>query len=246
MDSANAEIPLSYGLALFQAARYEEAAALFREASSLEDDFALPLTNLAAALHMQGEFGQAAEALQAALRIRPDPATYSNLGTLYFFQGLYPQAVSAFEQAIEHGANDYLVWANLGDAYRWTSGREEDAQRAFTRALQLIDIDGQSGSEEFTIKSRRAVLLAKTAKTAAAAAASAEALSAAPDDPSMLYRAALVSEICGNRTAALALLSRAIDAGYSESEIRHDPEFGALREDRRYHDMLADRAIDSE
>jgi serine/threonine-protein kinase len=36
-------------------------------------------------------------------------------------------------------ANNYLVWANLGDAYRWAPGRRTKATEAYRHAIQLMD-----------------------------------------------------------------------------------------------------------
>ncbi len=127
------------GTFLFGAGRYAAAAEAFGKATAVAPDYVFAYRNRAGALHMLGRYSDAAAELQRALVIRPDAATYSNLGTLYFFQALYPQALKAYQQAVKLGANDYRIWSNLGDAYRWTSGHEEDARRAYQRALQLLD-----------------------------------------------------------------------------------------------------------
>ncbi len=233
------ELHSALGTFLFGAGRYEAAAAAFGAATAAAPDFVYGYRNAAAALHMLGSYDRAAEQLQRALEIRPDAPTYSNLGTLYFFQGLYPQALEAYQRAIELGANDYLVWANLGDAYRWSPGREQDARRAYTRALQLLVQESGGATEDPVVESRRALLLAKQGSRAEARALAGIWADRAAD-PSSLYRLALAFELAGERTSAVETLAAALARGYSETEIRQDPELTALRDDPAYHLMMVD------
>lgn len=202
-------------------------------------DYAIGHSSLAAALHMSGRYGEAAEQLQKALQIRPDAPTYSNLGTLYFFQGLYPQALEAFERAIELGANDYLNWANLGDALRWTE-RPERAAEAYRRAIQLARRELAAAPEDATLASRLALFLAKTGDVREAL----ELLSGLPagafDDPTVAFRRLVVLELAGERDEALEALDRALAAGQPLDEIRREPELSDLRRDPRYHLRVAD------
>ena len=46
--------------------------------------------------------------------------------------------LAAFEKAVELSANSYLYWGNLGDGYRWASGRRGEAAAAYRRASELI------------------------------------------------------------------------------------------------------------
>lgn len=230
------------GTLFFRAGRYVEAAEAFRRAIELADDNARSYSYLAASLQMQGRTGEAIGQLQRALEIRPDAVTYSNLGTLYFFQSLYPQALEAFERAIGLGANDHVIWNNLGDAYRWTPGREDDARRAYTRALQLLGEELEQAPQQHTLRSRRALLLAKrgTAEDRREAMDLARELLPSTDDPTALYRLALAYEIAGERDRALEALAAALANGYSVVEAREDPELTELRNDPRYHLIMVD------
>jgi serine/threonine-protein kinase len=229
------------GTAQFRAARYEEAAASFARAQEVAPEFVFAYRNRAAALHMLGRYPEAAAQLQRAIELRPDAPSYSNLGTLYFFQGLYPQAREAFERAIELGANDSRIWSNLGDAYRWSPGRGDDARRAYRRALQLLDQELGAGPPGPSQGSRRALLLAKGGDRERARAALAT-IDETGGDPTTLYRSALAYELIGRRGDALRSLAAALEKGYSVVEIRQDPELTALREDPAYHLMMVDHA----
>jgi serine/threonine protein kinase/Tfp pilus assembly protein PilF len=226
------------GVLLYTNGRYDDAAKAFQKSIDLAPDNAAGYRNLGAVLHQKGDYPGAARALQQSLEIRPDPAVYSNLGTLYFFQGLYPQSVSAFEKAVAQGANDYIVWANLGDAYRWTPGNEQRAREAFTRALQLLEERLKAEPENGELRSRRALLLAKRGDRDLAMSVADPLARSTGQDANTLYRLALAYELAGARDRALTQLDRAIGSGYSTEELRKDPELIALRADVRYHRMM--------
>jgi len=233
------ELYSALGSFLFGLSRYDDAARAFEKSTGIASDFVFGYRNAAAAEHMLGHYDRAAEQLQRAIEIQPDAASYSNLGTLYFFQAIYPQALAAYKRAIELGANDYVIWSNLGDAYRFTPGHEADARRAYTRALQLLDEANGGAKDDPTTASRRALLLAKKGDHDQAVELS-HNLAAKLSDPTALYRCALAFELSGRRHDALAALRRALERGYSASEISQDPELTRLRQDPEYQLMMAD------
>jgi eukaryotic-like serine/threonine-protein kinase len=235
------ELYSAWGTFLFDAGLYEEAAQAFDQATTAAPDFVFGYRNAAAAHHMLGRYDRAAELLQQALEIRPDAPTYSNLGTLYFFQGLYRHALTAYQRAIELGANDYVIWGNLADAYRQAPGHEADAQRAYTRALQLIDESIAGSPGEPTLESRKALLLAKRG-SADEASELADRVSLVATDPSSFYRLGTAYELAGRREQALASLAAALERGFSESQIRQNPDLTPLRADPRFHLMLVELA----
>ena len=226
------------GTFLYKSARYQESVAMFRQVIALAPDFASPYRNLGASLHMLGDYSGAARALQQSLEISPKASTYSNLGTLYFFQGLYPQAVSAFEKALQLGANDHVMWANLGDAYRWTPGNQAKAREAFTTALHLLEEETRANPDDATLRSRQALYLAKLGNAAAALAAADSVVKRGEKNPQNLYRLALAYELGSARDKSLKTLSKAIRGGYSVEEVKVDPELASLRRDVQYQRMM--------
>jgi eukaryotic-like serine/threonine-protein kinase len=226
------------GWFLYTAARYEEAAGAFRQVIRLAPDYVAAYRNLGAVLHMRGDYAGAARAVQQSLESEPDATGYSNLGTLYFFQGLYPQAVSAFEKAVQLGANDHVVWGNLGDAYRWTPGNQTKARDAFATALHLLEDDARRQPGDATLQSRKALYLAKKGDARNALLTATPLMSGREKDPQTLYRLALAFELTGARDRSLTALSQAIRNGYSTEELKADPELASLRRDAQYQRMM--------
>lgn len=212
--------------------RYAEAEDAFRRSLELAPDNFMTLRNLGVAHYMQGDLDRAATALQRALEIRQSHTLYANLGTIYFARGLYAQAVDVFEKAIatEVGASSSVLWANLGDAYRWTPGHEPKAHAAFDRALELLAPSLAARPGDGTLGTRRILYLAKSDRCAEVSSElAALAGSLAASNASAWYRLAVSHELCARRDDALRALEQALDAGYAISDVRTDPELLALR-----------------
>ena len=231
------ELINALGSFFYAAGRYDEAATLFQQSIDLAPDNMASYRNLSAVLHQKGDYPGAARVLQRSLEIDPNPIAYSNLGTLYFFQGLYPQSVHAFEKAVELGANTHVLWGNLGDAYRWTPGNEQTARDAFATALHLLGDELRTSPQDATLLSRKALYLAKQGE-AQEALKIADARIADESDPQNLYRLGLAYELSGSREKSLSALEHAVRGGYSYEELRSDPELTGLRSDVRYHRMM--------
>ena len=224
----------------FGSARYNDAIREWEASRRLTPDNVLILRNLGAAYYLAGRPEEAASILQRALEVRPSASTYTNLGTIRFFQGRYADAVAAFEKAVELGANNYQFWGNLGDGYRWTPGRRAEATTAYRRASDLINQQIAQKPQDADLRTRHAVYLAKMGQRAAAL----DEIGRAERQPhltaQMLYRICVVHELAGNRLDALKALDRALNAGYPLQEVQKEPELVGLRADARYHRLVDD------
>ncbi len=238
LEPKNAELRNVLGWFLYRATRYQESADAFRQAAALAPDFASAYRNLGAPLHMLGDYAGAARAFQQSLEIEPDATVYSNLGTLYYFQGLYPQSVAAFEKAVQYGANNHVVWSNLGDAYRWTPGNQQKARDAFVTALHLLNEEIRARPDDAALQSRQALYLAKQGDRANALTAADAVMTRKEKDPESLYLLAVAYELAGARAKSLTALDRAIRNGYSTEEVKADPELASLRRDVQYQRMM--------
>lgn len=234
---------MNLGVLRYNAARYPEAAADWAQVSKLTPANFAVLRNLAAAYHMMGRDDDAASSLQRSLEIKPDAATYSNLGTWRFFQGHYDEAVSAFESAVRLGANQYVFWGNLGDAYRWAPGQAAKAKSAYENAIRLAHEALAATPDDADLKSSLALYLVKNGNRQAALIQIREVDSMAEKPPSVLFNSAVVYELSGERAQALAALSAALKAGYSLNEVKQEPELVGLRSDAHYQLLLADLPV---
>lgn len=233
--------PCNLGVFYYAEGRWEEAETAFLRSLELASDNYLVHRNLGAVYSIQGKLEEAASQLQQALQIRPDGSVYTNLGNIQFAQGLYPQAVEAFEKAIESGGTSfYYSWGNLGDAYRWTPDNEEQARNAYRRALQLLGKELSVSPSDPTLLTRRMLYRAKAGDCAGDGDEPPSTKVLAENDASAWLRVATAHEVCGRRDEALAALEKTLRAGYPSDAFASDPELRQLRRDARYHRLVMD------
>ena len=82
-----------------------------------------------------------------------------------------------------------------------------------------------------------AVYLAKKGETTEALKTAAAIDVAKEREGGVVFKLAISYEIAGNREKALESLKLAHKLGYSEKEIKLEPELVELRADRRYHQL---------
>ena len=242
LDPANWVLLQEMGLIHYRAADYARAAAFWERARTASPDNVRVLANLAAAYHMLDRYEEAASTLQRAIEIEPTPRLFTNLGTLRFFQGRYAEAIPPLEKAVALAPNRYLYWANLGDAYRWSPGHKVKAGEAYGSAIKLLRDEIAKKPDDPDLQSRLALYLAKSGEKTAALETLSRVEQAKPTQAVTLFRVAVAHEVCGVREKALTSLESAMKAGYSEKEVRGEPELLALRNDVRFHKITASLA----
>jgi tetratricopeptide (TPR) repeat protein len=88
-----------------------------------------------------GDYGQAADAYQRMMNIRPDLASYNRAAHYRFLNNDVQGAIKTMELAISAGSNSSenvaWCWVELG-AYYAKTGQTEEAQRAYSSALQTF------------------------------------------------------------------------------------------------------------
>jgi serine/threonine-protein kinase len=213
----------------------------FRKAIELSPDNARTYAELAHSLHLQGRTDEAIGVIQQGLAIHETTLLYNNLGTYLFFQGQFDLAASAFEEtvALSGDTHSYLYWANLGDAYRWSREKENEATTAYRRALQLLQVDLDRYPNDDNHKSRAAMFNAKLGNLDEARRFM-DSFTLGESAPAIqYYRAVVTYEILSDRRKALSALEATLKANYPLIEILNDPELSRLRQDPDYHRLLA-------
>jgi serine/threonine-protein kinase len=180
---------------------------------------------------------------QKSLGVRPTAAAYTNLGTIYFYQGRYREAVTVNEKAVQlapgNDRDDFILWGNLADSYRWTPELADKAPAAYRHAIEAAQRRLQINPKDARVLSIIAVYWAKLADNQNALGAITKALQLGPSDLSVGFSSVLVYELTHQRAQALAALSRVLKGGYSIEEVRREPELDQLRRDPAYQRLAA-------
>jgi len=217
-----------YGVFCAARGRYADAEKYFRRVTELQPDSAFAHGNLGAALQGLGRYDEAFGAYQRALAIAPSAQSFSNLGTIDLLRGRYDEASRAYEQATVLSPNDYGIWMNLGDAYRWND-RKSDAAKAYGRGIvtarAALAVNPKSALAHGTI----AGCLAKMGKHDEAANEIRKALTIDPIDAYVLYDASVVAQMKGDSAAALDWLRQAVHYGLPRVFL-DDPDLRPIRD----------------
>jgi eukaryotic-like serine/threonine-protein kinase len=217
-----------YGAFCFSHGRNEDAVRLFTKQTQVLPEAPRSWSNLGGALLASGRYDDASRALQHSLSIEPTRGGYVNLGTCYFWLGRYADAAEAYEKAAALQPKQYVVWANLGDAYRWTPGKRAKSVEPYSKAIQLAREALVLNPGDVRARSIVAGCLAKTGDVTAAQAEINSALRQDPTNAKALYVAAVIANIRGDHDGARAWLQRALAAGASPSDAKRDPELSSI------------------
>jgi len=221
---------IRYGSFCHRQSRYGEAVTYFRKATELDPESASAHVNLGAALLALGRHEEALAAFQKSIALRPSAAGFSNVGTLQFMLGRYADAKQSYERATQLAPSDFVVWANLGDACRWTPGQDARGTEAYTRAVTVARDALDVNPNDAFARSVLALSLARTGKATEAQSEIRRALEIDPTNPTVLYKAALIALLRGNNDTAISWIERAVANGYSAEDLTRDPELKALRD----------------
>lgn len=227
------------GVFLERTARPQEALEVYQRARELAPDNPLVHNYLSGVYFSLGRVPEARSSIQRAIEIRPSAGALNQLGFLEFFDGRYEESRQAFAEAVRLQPKNYLRWGNLADARRWAPGYAEDAPEAYAKAIELAERRIAMGAADWVTFAFLAQYHAKSGDFQQAW----KALERAPDSSKevayMLFTAATVKEIEGDRAGALHYLEKALEAGHSVWEATVDPEFAELRESPEGRELMA-------
>jgi len=220
--------------------RNVEAEKMYRLSTELMTENVLDYNNLIAVYYLLGQNDKAKAIFEKSIAIKPSSDAYSNMGTIYFFQRRYADALAMYEEAIELGVGEdtHVIWANLADSYRYTPGYSEKAPEAYKSAIKLAKKELEIDTGDAQLRSSLAVFYAKSGDSQNALAEISEARRLAPNDIPIILDCVLVFEIVNQRDKAIQALREYIKRGGSIKEVRDHPDLSGLRADPRYQKLV--------
>jgi tetratricopeptide (TPR) repeat protein/TolB-like protein/tRNA A-37 threonylcarbamoyl transferase component Bud32 len=222
------------GLYYYRNAKYKQAEQMLLQVVRLAPDSYRGYSNLGVNYHKQVLTPEAIAAFEKSLSIRPNYTAAQNLAVIRSFEGDYARTVQALRQALFLDARDFTVWGNLGAALRW-EGQSEESAAAYTEARKRAE-------ERLKVNPRDSNVLMGLSEYNGALSFTNESLSFMqralaedPENPELLFRAAVIYEHnLKRRDDALEFLKKAIDRGYSLNEIDRSPSLKELTKDLRF------------
>ena len=215
------------GAALYERGRFREALAPLGRAVELQPGSPLHHQRLGATHQQLGQTEQALAAYGEAARLGGSPSVHANMGTILHYQGDYEEALQHYDAALAQRDSE-TTWRSKGDTLA-KLGRHDDARVAWTRAVELAERTLAANPTDARTRGFLAVCLAKVGERERARTLAGEAVTAAPDDPFVLYRATVVNALTGRLDVARTLLRQALDHGYSRADAAQDEDLQALR-----------------
>ena len=226
------------GMFYYRQSRYQEAVPLMQRVTDLAPDNNSGYTGLGAVYWMQGKYENAADNFKRSLDLHPTASAYTSLGTIYFFMGRCADAVPQMQKAVDLLPKRDQFWGNLGDVYGCVPGKKTEAREAYKRAIELAQAASVVNPKDADALSRVALYQARLGNKMEAEAHIRRARQLTPANRDVLWNAALVYELAGQRDHALEALKAAIRAGQPLEEVRREPALKNLRKDPRYDRLL--------
>jgi len=222
------------GIHFFDRGEYASAASAWLRVTQLAPDQARGWFNLAGAFYRLDRLEEAVQHYERSIEIKPTALAYGSLGTVLFFLKRFEEAVMALRRATEINPLEAIRWGNLGNAYRWLPGHEEDSSRALDRAIELGRDQLSRNPDDVKLRARLAGWLASRGYRMEAQEAVESALRSAPENPDCMVRAGHVFFQLGDRDEALRWIRRAVTRGYGVEELRASLELAPLRSDPEF------------
>jgi serine/threonine-protein kinase len=226
------------GVFYFRRSRYEDAISQFQEVIRLLPDNDRGFNNLGGIYYLLKRWTEARQMFERAFALKKTYRVCSNLGTLYYIEGNYAEAARMYEMALDLNDHDYRVWGNLAAAYYWTPEHRVKADSVFHRAIERAERQRTLNPNDPAVISNLAGYYAMVGQRDKAFSLLRQEVLTDSKDAEVMYRVGTAYEQLKQRDQALRWIARAIHAGYSLSEIQHQPELRALLADERFQRLI--------
>ena len=224
-------------LFLYKFGEYDGAVEACRKALELKPTSIMAWNSLGAAYLKLGRPKDAAAAMVESLKIEEDATGFSNLGTTYFFQNQFQEAVKSYRRATELEPENADHWGNLGDALTMLK-QESEAHAAYLRAAEDARVEVQRAPTDPRAHLMLGLYCARARDKACAIREGDQAARMQPGSSDILFRNAVIHCIFGDVDESLNWLEKAVKLGLSKAEVQNDPDLIPLHGHPRYRKIL--------
>ncbi len=218
---------------------FDAAIEQYKAAAKLMPDNPMPLISLGLVYFHQEKLAEAESAWQESLKIEERASTLSNLGMLRHRQGKYADASAFYERSLKLNNANYLMWANLAASQDVMAGGKTKAIESYRRAIELAETRLAKTPNDSDLLSDLASYQAAVGEKDRAIVEIRKAIAISPESPDVARRAAETYEILHLRDDALRWATKALDLGYSLTDLQANADLAGLRADQRYKKLEA-------
>ena len=120
---------------------------------SLRRELYIKIVNEGVACAEQGQYAQAIEKYEAAIKLEPDLSyAYINIANAYWHLKKYEESITMSKKALQIDPSDARAYGNIGNAY-YSSGKRNEAKDAYKKAKELykesVDLEGVKKMDEY-------------------------------------------------------------------------------------------------
>ncbi|MGN6383485.1 MAG: tetratricopeptide repeat protein [Dyella sp.] len=137
LSPGDADVYAQIGYQQYAGGDIAHALESYRKVVALRPEAADGWSALGALYLEAGDSAAAAKALERAVAIKPDAASLTNLGLINYQQGDYAAAIALRRRAAALSPQDFLMWANLGEALQADPAQTAAARDAYRKAADL-------------------------------------------------------------------------------------------------------------
>jgi TolB-like protein/Flp pilus assembly protein TadD len=221
--------------------RFPQAIAAYEEAIRLNPEEPAHYLGLGASKYLSGDFAGTEAAWRKSIALDENqPTLLYNMGTVFFFEQRFEDALEMYLRASELRPEDQVTWGAIGDAYRFISGKQAESAAAYEKAITLAERNYQVNPNDLEVVSALSRFYATANRPDKAEEFIAVALEMSSEDMYMWYDISLAYLALGRVDDCIDAIEQLIAWGYSRdllsgdlmfSEIAGDPRFVALLQD---------------
>jgi non-specific serine/threonine protein kinase len=213
----------------------EKGQAASEKALELSPNLPEALAARARIAYAQKDYDKAARLAEQAVALKPDcDGAYYMLGRAYFASDRWEQAAAVAARAVEASGDDYNVYIPFTNALS-RLGRADAAEELRRRQQATLSRHLETVPEDVRARILRASMFVSAGERDQALREVRKALELRPDDTNILYNAACVYGVLGEKAEALGLLRRLKQAGILNADwARRDPDLAGLHQDPEF------------
>jgi non-specific serine/threonine protein kinase len=217
----------------------ERGEAAYRRALEINPQLAEGLVGKARIYYALQKHEEAIQYALQAIERKPDcEGVYNVLGRAYFASGRFQEAGDLVERAIEANGDDYNTYIPYTNALD-RLGKNEKARRFREMEVLILERQLETVPEDVRARVLLAADYANLGRKEDAVRHAEMAVALRPSDGNVLYNAACTYGVLSRKSEALAMIRRAKEAGYANTDWpRIDPDLACIHDDPEFKSLF--------